>query len=60
MRWIKERVEAIAQLRCIEANGDFPVPAAMVSSSVTLARPWLLSTWRLRSHHNSTSRPGRS
>ncbi len=23
MRWIKERVEAIVQLRCIEANGDF-------------------------------------
>ena len=23
MRWIKERVEAVVQLRCIEANGDF-------------------------------------
>ena len=23
MRWIKERVEALIQLRCIEANGDF-------------------------------------
>jgi hypothetical protein len=23
MRWIKERVEAIVQLRCIEANGDY-------------------------------------
>ena len=23
MRWIKERVEAIVQLRCIEANGDW-------------------------------------
>lgn len=23
MRWIKERVEAVAQLRCIEVNGDF-------------------------------------
>lgn len=23
MRWIRERVEAIVQLRCIEANGDF-------------------------------------
>jgi hypothetical protein len=23
MRWIKERVEALVQLRCIEANGDF-------------------------------------
>jgi hypothetical protein len=23
MRWIKERVEAVVQLRCIEANGDY-------------------------------------
>jgi len=23
MRWIKERAEAIVQLRCIEANGDW-------------------------------------
>jgi len=23
MRWIRERVEAVVQLRCIEANGDF-------------------------------------
>lgn len=30
MRWIKERVEAIVQLRCIEANGDFDKFAAFV------------------------------
>jgi hypothetical protein len=23
MRWIKERAEAVVQLRCIEANGDW-------------------------------------
>ncbi len=23
MRWIKERVEAVIQLRCVEANDDF-------------------------------------
>ena len=32
MRWIKERVEAIVQLRCIEANGDFARFADFVSA----------------------------
>ena len=47
MRWIKERAEALLQLRCIDANGDWEafvghVHAAMRQSAVTKgARPRL-------------------
>jgi hypothetical protein len=47
MRWIKERAEAVLQLRCIDANGDWEafvdhVHAAMRHSAVTKgARPRL-------------------
>lgn len=35
MRWIKERAEALLQLRCIEKNGDWESFIAFVSSKLT-------------------------
>ena len=37
MRWIKERAEAVLQLRCIEANGDWEAFAERVHASMRQA-----------------------
>lgn len=39
MRWIKERVEAVVQLLCIEANGDFDRFSAFVHQRRSRTRP---------------------
>jgi hypothetical protein len=35
MRWIKERPEALLQLRCIEINGDWDAFVAFVSRNIS-------------------------
>ena len=50
MRWIKERAEAVLQLRCIEANGDWE---AFVKHVHDKTRAHAINTVRLQQRHAS-------
>lgn len=49
MRWIKERAEALLQLRCIEANGDWDAFIDYVHSDMTQTATANFSRLRLQS-----------